>query len=502
MKVYLIQAKLDSSAVHDLYSLLDTNSNLNLQLSGDPEDADVIITAIRMKRRLERHVAWDTARNKAIVTPDWLRDSVKYGRPASYVTYVALKEQLSASPSRPGSRLPLSIPLDTTSDQVKANYKSRYACCRASPLICPNQALIEELHVLERSRELEGKSTNALSYERAISILKAYPYLITPETYRKEVKNLPHLGEKIRSKVEEFTKNGFIEECKVTRESEEFKALSAFSSIHGVGPVTARNLWDLGLRTIEDMERYYDVKRDDGSAIDEPIYTPNGVLVQRKSKIPEITIKVGLLLREDFAAPIPRGEVEEIYQAVMTELDDIQPGCVSTIVGGYRRGKPLGNDMDIVFSHPDQEHGADIVKGLCQKLVFRMHKRGLVTNVMHLSGFHSHGSLQTGHLDSLEKALTVFKLPDSGDRKRVYRRLDLIFAAPDAYWTAIVGWSGSKMFERDLRLWAKVEKQMKFDSTGLTRRYDSKLFVPKSEMEVFDILGLEWIDPLMRNADV
>lgn len=120
-----------------------------------------------------------------------------------------------------------------------------------------------------------------------------------------------------------------------TRESEEFKALSTFSSIHGVGPVTARKLWELGLRTIEDMERYYDVKRDDDSTIDEPIYTPNGVLVPRKSKIPEISIKVGLFLREDFAAPIPRGEIEEIHQVVMTELDDIQPGCVSTIVGGY-----------------------------------------------------------------------------------------------------------------------------------------------------------------------
>ncbi len=61
MKVYLIQAKLDSSAVHDLYSLLDTNSDFNLQLSGDLEDADVIVTAIRMKKRLERHVAWDIA---------------------------------------------------------------------------------------------------------------------------------------------------------------------------------------------------------------------------------------------------------------------------------------------------------------------------------------------------------------------------------------------------------------------------------------------------------
>ena len=56
------------------------------------------------------------------------------------------------------------------------------------------------------------------------------------------------------------------------------------------------------------------------------------------------------------------------------------------------------------------------------------------------AGFHAHDSDPAGHLDSLEKALTVFKLPDNGDRKRVYRRLDLIFATPDAYWTAIVGW--------------------------------------------------------------
>lgn len=58
------------------------------------------------------------------------------------------------------------------------------------------------------------------------------------------------------------------------------------------------------------------------------------------------------------------------------------------------------------------------------------------------------------------------------------------------------------MFERDLRLWAKTEKGMKFDSSGLTRRHDSRLFIPRSEEEVFDILGLDWIDPTMRNADV
>lgn len=44
----------------------------------------------------------------------------------------------------------------------------------------------------------------------------------------------------------------------------------------------------------------------------------------------------------------------------------------------YRRGKSLNNDMDIVFSYPDQEQGADIIKGLCQKLIFHLHTQGQI----------------------------------------------------------------------------------------------------------------------------
>jgi DNA polymerase mu len=37
--------------------------------------------------------------------------------------------------------------------------------------------------------------------------------------------------------------------------------------------------------------------------------------------------------------------------------------------------------------------------------------------------------------------------------------------------------------------------------THRTRRHDSKRFLPKTEEEVFQILGLPWIDPTMRNVD-
>jgi len=205
-------------------------------------------------------------------------------------------------------------------------------------------------------------------------------------------------------------------------------------------------------------------------------------------------------LRSELNEKIPRDEVEEMHDAVMEHLEQIQPGCLSTVVGGYRRGKLESNDVDIVISHPHLQSGGDQVKGLCAKLVNRLWDNGLVTHVMHLSGFHAPDALRTAHWDSLEKALTVFILPQDGTRRRVHRRLDLIFASPEAYWTAVVGWTGSKMFERDLRKWAKDKKGLKFDSTGITRRRDSKFFYPKSEREVFEILGLEWIDPRLRNA--
>jgi hypothetical protein len=73
---------------------------------------------------------------------------------------------------------------------------------------------------------------------------------------------------------------------------------------------------------------------------------------------------------------IPRSEVEEMHRLVMHELARIRGGCVSTIVGGYRRGKPLSNDVDIVITHPDLKSGAGVVKGLCAQLVRALVDKG------------------------------------------------------------------------------------------------------------------------------
>lgn len=97
-------------------------------------------------------------------------------------------------------------------------------------------------------------------------------------------------------------------------------------------------------------------------------------------------------------------------------------------------------------------------------------------------------------MDPLDKAFTVYKGPTSP----VHRRVDLIATPYKYYACAVMGWVGSTIFERDLRLWADKMKGMKFDSGGLFERASSKEIIVHSEHEIFDVLGLEYIRELER----
>ncbi|RXW14888.1 hypothetical protein EST38_g10962 [Candolleomyces aberdarensis] len=414
LRVYIVQAKLTPDAINELYQLVEDFASsrpeteaMEMELCSDAKKADIVVTAVHMKPRLERHIDW------------------------------------------------------------------------------------------------------------SIAMIKSYPNVITNGTFEADVSKLPGMGGKIAFKVEEYLETGSIPEAQTTLASERYQALSTFVSIYGIGPAKARQFYDMGMRNISDLQRYHDITPDSQPKTPAEVdalltqlddnpdnFTPNGKRIPKsRDKPPDITVPVALALKGELEIPIPRDEVEEIRDVVMRELEDLQPDCVSTIVGGYRRGKPKSNDVDIVISHSDPIRGKDIIPSLCNRLTARLYKKGLVTHVMHLSGFHSYNALRTEHWDTLEKALTVFKLPPKPGVERLHRRLDLIFTLPDTYWTAVIGWTGSKMFQRDLRLWAKKEKGMKFDSVALTRRHDTRRYLPKSEKEVFDILGLPWIDPTMRNAD-
>lgn len=137
-------------------------------------------------QRLLQH----SQKTKAIVTPSWLRDSVKSGQPLSCRNYATVHDLEAETQHCPDSGQDTSSssslrspslekgsswqtepdePIELT-DTGSLSHKARYSCLRSSPLVCSNQSLVKELDIIRRSRYLEGEERSMLSYARAISV--------------------------------------------------------------------------------------------------------------------------------------------------------------------------------------------------------------------------------------------------------------------------------------------------------------------------------------------
>jgi DNA polymerase/3'-5' exonuclease PolX len=58
----------------------------------------------------------------------------------------------------------------------------------------------------------------------------------------------------------EYIKTGHIRETLDIQHSPYYQALVTFSAIYGIGPTTARHLYQIGLRTLDDLKDYYERK--------------------------------------------------------------------------------------------------------------------------------------------------------------------------------------------------------------------------------------------------
>lgn len=83
-------------------------------------------------------------------------------------------------------------------------------------------------------------------------------------------------------------------------------------------------------------------------------------------------------VRDELDANILRSEVEAIGACVAEQLEALCPGCEQTICGGYRRGKPRSNDVDVIFRPPKEGLDARLLR----RLYARLAALGIVTHVL------------------------------------------------------------------------------------------------------------------------
>ena len=129
-------------------------------------------------------------------------------KPASSATFPASFVPFRATP-------PELIP-ESVGPAIRPRDLPRLACQRASPLICPNQQLIEELAVIWHFRRIRGEpglvlDRHELAFEKAISSIKALPTRLVDAA---EVVGLPFVGPKIGAFVGEWIETGKIEQAR------------------------------------------------------------------------------------------------------------------------------------------------------------------------------------------------------------------------------------------------------------------------------------------------
>ncbi|KAI8997789.1 hypothetical protein BDB01DRAFT_57375 [Pilobolus umbonatus] len=471
----------------------------------------MIITQLRSPSRIKRHI---NNFQVPVVHCQWIKDCIKAKEKLSYDEYLielgkgsnitTNDKSMDTSPSlvskvindqrengsdnphheilhktfdKPDdSLIDLDMSIITESDQSSLDdeedenimlapdfINTKYACLRPTPLIpFRNKRLLKLLLILEEKRELNGEDKNALSYRHAISAIKAYPRQIQSA---KEASKIIGIGKKIAEKIRYYLENGTIEEAENTVKDERFLTLKMFNKVFGVGRYTAIAWWDQGYRSLQE--------------------------VLEKANISQ-SIRLSIKLLPDLIQIMRRNDVEEIIEIISKEVTVVSSKSEVVAVGGYRRGKTENGDLDIIISTGDSQTAEELLN----KLVDTLTNNGYIKHILLTSHKRNKHASSTTFGNEV-KCISAFMQPS----KHILRQVDLIVAENSELVTTILGWTGSRQFERSLREYAKKEKSLLVNNQGIYKEADKKYQLEvTSEEEAFKIIGVPYLTPEFRNC--
>lgn len=191
---------------------------------------------------------------------------------------------------------------------------------------------------------------------------------------------------------------------------------------------------------------------------------------------------------------------DHVQRLIQSTCDSIRTGCMVTLVGGFRRGKCYGHDVDLLITHPivgEEKH-------LLHQIINYLKENLINYEIQAASNWAI--SNQKNTMDHFEKAFCIYKLKtkepsitsqEGKDWRAV--RVDLIMVPYNEYPFALLGWTGTKHFEREIRRYSSTEKRMVLNSHGLFSLDSNKSFSATCEEDIFKLLDLDFIPPSLRN---
>ena len=299
-----------------------------------------------------------------------------------------------------------------------------------------NKQLADELERISKNHRLQGEVYRSNAYHKASINVAKYPTKITSGQQARDA--ISGIGDSIEKSIDTFLSTGHSDRFQETLEEEIPYAI--FETIHGIGSVKAKKLYDEGYRTLEDLE--------------------NAPLTAAQ--------RIGLTYHTDFERKIPREEIDQINQIFHQLFDPFK--LKWEIAGSYRRGAPESGDIDVLFQRDKLTDGGqlemvDITNMLADYLIANL----------------------TDPEKGKTKYMGVIKVG------KYARRIDIRLIEPESYYYAILYFTGSKELNKEMRSRA-IELGLTLNEYGL---YDALNIgrMARSERDIFRHLKIKYIPP-------
>ena len=284
-----------------------------------------------------------------------------------------------------------------------------------------------------------------------------------------QLKDISGIGKGTIARIDECIKNGTLEEitnfcnqydCDTIlfnkNQSSKSLLIEDLITIYGIGEKMAEKLIDTyKLTSVKQLQKLSD---------------------DNKIELSE-NIKIGLKYFGKVKNNIPRSEITQIREYLYGVFEELDPKIVFDICGSFRRKKSVSNDIDLLVTSYDS-----VDANLMKKIIDKLKKDNFI-------------------IESLtdENSVTKFMGFCKGKSMKEIRKIDIRLVPLKSFFPAYLYFTGSYEFNERMRGIAK-RQGYKLNEYGLYKleNNNEKLIQIYSEKDVFDILGMKYLEPHER----
>jgi DNA polymerase beta len=314
------------------------------------------------------------------------------------------------------------------------------------------------LDYLKALRGIEHKNRQFFKVKAYTNVIKQIEVFTNPIKSFKDIEHVQGIGNSIKSKLVEIFEKGGIQGINASEIHHE-RIIDQLTSIHGIGPIKAREL----------------VLENKVTCIDD--------LKTKTELLNDIQI-MGLKYHTHFLTRISFQEMQR-HEAYLTQKITMFDNKLQIqVVGSYRRGSKDSGDIDVIVTHMENPSTYDhIIPGIVDML-------------------RKDAYLVDDFAIGKHKYLGVCRLK----RHHVFRRIDILYATKNVWPFSLLYFTGSKDFNVLLRNIA-LTQGYSLSEYGLkhTKEKNKGNFVKTeftTEEDVLKFLGYRYIEPKLRNSDL